>query len=109
MSVDRTPNVEAEILGALAEYLKDPRKVGLDTELAVLARGLCALPVYADMGGVLLIRPSGDVVIVNSNQDWTEKAEYEVVTDPEWISRAYDFCVKRYPKLQRTIVQLRSS
>jgi hypothetical protein len=109
MSADRMPSVEAEILGALAEYLKDPRKLGLDTDLAVLARGLCALPVHADMGGVLLIRPSGDVVMVNSNQEWTERAECEVVTDPEWISRAYDSCVLRYPKLRRTIEQLRSS
>jgi hypothetical protein len=109
MSVDRMPSVETEILAALAEYLKDPRKVGLDTELAVLARGLCALPLYADMGGVLLIRPSGDVLMVNSNEEWTEKAEYEVVTDPQWISRAYDFCARRYPRLQRVIEQLKFS
>jgi hypothetical protein len=103
------PSIETEILGALAEYLKDPRKPGLDPELAVLARGLCALPVYADMGGALLIRPSGDVLIVNSNEEWTEKAEYDVVTDPEWISRAYDSCARRYPRLQRVIEQLRTS
>jgi hypothetical protein len=109
MSVDRMPSIEAEILGALAEYLKDPRKPGLDAELAVLARGLCALPVYADMGGVLLIRPSGDVLMVNANEEWTEKADYEVVIDPQWISRAYDICAQRYPKLQRVIEQLRSS
>jgi hypothetical protein len=100
------PSIETEILSALAEYLQDPRKPGLDPELAVLARGLCALPVYADMGGALLLRPSGDVLIVNSNEEWTD---YEVVTDPESISRAYDSCARRYPKLQRLIEQLRSS
>ena len=103
------PDIDTEILTALAEYLRDPRKAGLDPELAVLARGLCALPVYADMGGVLLLRPSGDVLIVNSNEEWTEKADYEVVTDPEWISRAYDSCARRYPKLEGVIEQLRSS
>jgi hypothetical protein len=102
-------NIEAEILGALAEYLKDPRKPGLDPELAVLARGLCALPVHADMGGALLLRPSGDVLIVNSNEEWTEKADYEVVTDPKSISRAYDSCARRYPKLQRVIEHLKAS
>jgi hypothetical protein len=94
---------EARIRQVLAEYLQDPRKLGLDPDLHVLARGLSALPVYEDMGGVLLIRPSGEVLVVHSNQEWTEKAEFEVVTDSEWISHAYDSCVRRYPKLKGAI------
>ena len=103
------PNAEVKVREALAEYLQDPTKVGLDTELVVLARALSALPVYEDMGGVLLIRPSGEVLVVHSNQEWTDRAECEVVTDAEWISHAYDSCIQRYPKLQEAIAELRAS
>lgn len=102
-------DVETEIRRALAEYIKDPTRVKLDTELVVLARGLSALPVYADMGGVLLIRPSGEVLVVHSNQEWTENAEYEAVGDPEWISHAYQCCVRLYPKLKDAIAALEVS
>jgi hypothetical protein len=51
------PNVEEEIRAALLEYLKDPTVFGLTTDLATLARALDALPVYADIGAALLIRP----------------------------------------------------
>ena len=102
-------DVEARIVEALATYLKDPSKLGLTTDLAVLARGLVALPVYADMGGALLVRPSGDVLVVHSNQEWTERAEFEVVDDPVWISRAYDACAQRFPQLASAIDELRSS
>jgi hypothetical protein len=100
-------DAEAKIRQALAEYLKDPSKLGLDPDLHALARGLSALPVYEDMGGALLVRPSGEVLVVHSNQDWTEKAEFEVVTDPEWIAHSYDSCVRRYPKLKDAIEALK--
>ena len=103
------PNAEVKVREALAEYLQDPTKVGLDTELVILARALSALPVYEDMGGVLLIRPSGEVLVVHSNQEWTDRAECEVVTDAEWISHAYDSCIQCYPKLQEAIEELRAS
>lgn len=109
MSTVRVPNFEAKIREALAEYLTDPTRIDLDTELTVLARGLGALPVHADMGGVLLIRPSGEVVVVHSNQEWTERAECDVVTDPEWISHSYDSCIRHYPKLREAIEELRTS
>ncbi|HSD73938.1 MAG TPA: hypothetical protein VLB75_04160 [Steroidobacteraceae bacterium] len=103
------PDIEAQIRRALAEYLKDPTVAGLDAELTVLARGLGALPVHADMGGVLLIRPSGEVLVVHSNQEWTEHAECEVVTDPEWISHSYDACAERYPNLRAAMAELKAS
>lgn len=102
-------NAELKLREALAEYLRDPTKVGLDTELVVLARAFSALPVYEDMGGVLLITPSGEVLVVHSNQEWTEKAECEVVVDAEWIAHAYDSCIQRYPKLREAIEELKAS
>ncbi len=102
-------DAETEIRRALAEYLQDPTKADLDPELVVLARGLSALPVYADMGGVLLLRPSGEVLVVHSNQEWTEKAEYEEVGDPEWISHAYRCCVRLYPRLKAAVAALEAS
>ena len=103
------PNAEVKVREALADYLQDPTKVGLDRELVILARAFSALPVYEDMGGVLLIRPSGEVLVVHSNQEWTDRAECEVVTDAEWISHAYDSCVQRYPNLHEAIEELRAS
>jgi hypothetical protein len=108
-TISKMLDVELEIRRALSDYLKDPGKAGLDTDLVVLARGLGALPVYADMGGVLLVRPSGEVLVVHSDQEWTEKAEYEVVDAPEWITHAYDSCAERYPTLKDAIAELKAS
>jgi hypothetical protein len=99
---------EAEVLDAIAVYLKDPASLGLTTDLAVLARTLNALPVYADVGGALLIRPSGEVLEVGSDQSWASASlDFSVVVDPKWISLAYDKCALRYPSLRHTIMRFR--
>ena len=87
------------LLQALDDYLEDPSSLGLTIDLAILARAHMALPVRADMGGALLMRASGEIVFVHSNQDWTATSEYSVVTDPQLISVAYTACELRYPKL----------
>ena len=99
-------NVEEEIRAALSEYLKEPTMLGLTTDLAILARALDALPVYADIGGAVLIRPSGEVLCVHTNQAWTEDAEFKVETGPEWIRQAYKACAERYPRLSNVAEKL---
>ena len=101
---------ESEIRAAIATYLKDPSTLDLTSELASLARSLDALPIYADLGGALLIRPNGEVLEVHSNQSWTsEVPECRVVSDPEWIAHAYDKCMLRYPQLRNTIKSIREN
>lgn len=99
-------NVEEEIRAALSEYLKDPTVLGLTTDLAILARALDALPVYADVGGALLIKPSGEVLCVHTNQAWTDDVGFKVETGPEWIRRAYKACAERYPRLSNVAEML---
>jgi hypothetical protein len=88
------------LVRALDTYLQDPSSLGLTSDLAILAQAHNALPVYADMGGALLIRSTGEVLLVHSNQEWTASAESSVVTDAQWIAVAYTACEKRFPPLR---------
>jgi hypothetical protein len=99
-------DIELQIREALANYLKDPSRLGLTTELAVLARALNALPVYADISGALLIRPNGEVLSVLSDQAWSDTAKFNLETDPVWIQRAYERCSARLPALRATMAEL---
>jgi hypothetical protein len=101
-----TINVDLAIRAVLSGYLQDPTILGLTTDLAILARSLDALPVYADIGGALLIRPSGEVLEVHSNQRWETQSEHELVTDPETRRVAYESCARRFPSLRAVAEQL---
>ena len=101
---------EAQIRDAIVSYLNDPSQLQLTANLVSLARTLDALPIYADMGGALLIRPTGEVLEVPIDQSWTDSApNYRVVDDPTWIKHAYDKCALRYPQLRDTIARIRES
>jgi hypothetical protein len=56
------------------------------------ARLTCALPVYSDMGGMLLIDPEGDVLSYDPD---SQEAERE--TDERWRRRAK--AVAKHPEL----------
>jgi hypothetical protein len=104
------PSSEAAtaIRSAFRSYLEDPAALGLTTDLAVLAEALDALPVYADIGGAILIRPSGEVLLVHSNQAWDATASHEVQSDPYWRRVAFDSCVERFPLLRAVVDELRA-
>jgi hypothetical protein len=106
--VDQT--VDQEIKAVLAAYLQDPSLVGAilenNEDLRVLARTFDALPVYADLGGALLMRPSGEVLFVHSNQLWDGSAEVEVERREEWVGEAYRSCARRFPSLGEAIRHL---
>ena len=103
-----TSEADAAFRSALSSYLKDPASLGLATDLAVLAEALGALPVYADIGGAMLIRPSGEVLLVHSNQTWDAASSFEVQSDPHWRRIAFDSCVERFPSLRAVADQLRA-
>src|ERR1700691_2783399 len=100
MPISATPALQDALVRALEVYLQDPSSIGLTSELAVLAQAHGALPVYADLGGALLIRRTGDVLSVHSNQEWTAASEWSVVTDAQWLDVAYVACERRYPTLR---------
>jgi hypothetical protein len=101
-----SPNVDQEISVVLAAYLRDPSLIGPilenNEDLPVLALTFNALPVYADIGGALLVRPSGEVLLVHSNQAWDAAAKAEVVSDEKWIGVAFTSCAQRFPSLLET-------
>jgi hypothetical protein len=104
------PSVDQEIRAVLAAYLRDPSLIGAVLEnndgLPVLARIFDALPVYADMGGALLVHPSGDVLFVHSNQVWDALAEFEVERSEKWVGEAYRSCARRFPSLGEAVRRL---
>ncbi|MGH9870579.1 MAG: hypothetical protein ACREAA_20775 [Candidatus Polarisedimenticolia bacterium] len=94
------PHETWEIQRVIRAYLEDPAILrGLTLDLVSLARRFDALPVSADMGGALLIRPSGEVILVHSNQPWGLESEHEVVTDPGWRTIAFVEAGERFPSL----------
>jgi hypothetical protein len=100
MPISATPAFQDALVLALEAYLEDPSSIGLTSELAVLAQAHGALPVYADLGGALLIRCTGEVLSVHSNQEWTAASEWSVVTEAQWLEVAYVACERRYPTLR---------
>jgi hypothetical protein len=100
MPISATPAFQDALVHALEVYLQDPSSIGLTSELAVLAQAHGALPVYADMGGALLIRRTGEVLSVHSNQEWSAASEWSVVTEALWLNIAYVACERRYPALR---------
>jgi hypothetical protein len=95
-----TPAFQDALVHALEVYLQDPSSIGLTSDLVVLAQAHGALPVYADLGGALLIRRTGEVLSVHSNQEWTAASEWSVVTEVQWLEVAYVACERRYPTLR---------
>ena len=60
-----------------------------------------ALPVYADMSAFLLIRPSGELLEVDSNQDWSGEVSARAATlDTAWRRRVLRAGILKYPELQ---------
>jgi hypothetical protein len=100
MPISATPEFQDALVSALEVYLQDPSSIGLTSDLAVLAQALGALTVYADIGGAMLVRRTGEVLFVHSNQEWTAASEWSVVTEAQWLEVAIVSCERRYPTLR---------
>jgi hypothetical protein len=99
--------MDSQINEVLDTYLLDPSWIGdplrHNPDLPALAKSLRALPVYADMGCALLIRPTGQILSVHSNQAWDEHAAHELVSDPFWVHMALTSCETRFPSLSNVV------
>ena len=93
-----TETEQALIAAELEEFLRTPARSSLDMEIAAVARAAGALPAYADMGGVLFIRPTGEVLLAAEDL-LDEGAHWEVETEPMWINTALVSAARRYERL----------
>lgn len=90
------------VCAAVQEFVtgQGPDKAGLKP----LAQAFQALPVYADMGGALLLKPNGEVLTVHTNQAWDARAEAAIERDPFWINVAYSRCWVQFPSLRDALI-----
>ena len=86
--------LETRLDGFLISEAWDPR-------VRALAGRLRALPLYADMRSCILIRPSGELLEVDSNQDWSGEVSARAATlDTAWRRRVLRAGILKYPELQ---------
>ena len=69
--------------------------------MRALAGRLRALPLYADMGACILLRPTGELLEVGTDQDWSgEVSASAAELDAEWRGRVLRASALKYPDLQ---------
>jgi hypothetical protein len=66
-----------------------------DPELAEAVRKSGALPIYADMGGTLFLRPDGEILALDHDSPDTPQIE----DDPSWKITAVVVGAEKYPEL----------
>ena len=94
-----TGDEEVAIHKAIAAYVAGYDSSACSSDLRQLATALDALPVYADIGGALLIRPSGQVLLVESDQPWGAGSKYRFVEEGPWRMLALVSAARRFPSL----------
>ena len=94
LAPDLSVRLEACLDAFLASDAWDPR-------VRALAGRLRALPIYADMSAFILIRPSGELLEVDSDQDWsTDLSVRPAGLDMAWRRRVLRAGVLKFPELQ---------
>lgn len=73
-------------------------------ELRTLAATLQALPLHADAGACIAIRPDGELVSVHANQPWTGPVEWTLDVEPQWRAVALVRGCEAYPELAELLV-----
>ena len=64
-----------------------------------IATALAALPLDADMGGCIALRPDGELILVHGEQDGSSPTEWTEEIEPEWRIAALAAGSRRYPEL----------
>jgi hypothetical protein len=62
-----------------------------------------ALPIYADIGGCIALKPTGEWLFFHSNQRWDPPEEVEPMNDNEWRVVALLAAREKYPELAEMI------
>ncbi len=83
---------EAEAIRRLSEAVRRDGRWDWEREAASKTSGV---PVYADMGGVLVVRSDGVVLLIESNRGVVEE-----VREERWILVARQEAALKYPELK---------
>jgi hypothetical protein len=89
------PDMRCVIQALVERWLASPNDLGLVE--VVCASG--ALPVYADMGGTLFLRPDGEILVLDGGSNH----EPQIETDPGWRITAVVVGAEKYPELRRLL------
>lgn len=89
-----------EIQLVVDAYAVAPETHAFPGELAQVAAKAKAIPVYADIGGALLLDSMGRILSVSTNEPWNASTEVEEETDENWRAVALVSAAERYPSLQ---------
>jgi hypothetical protein len=87
-----SPELQKVIQSLVDRWLASPSN---DPELARAVRNSGALPVYADMGGTLFVRPDGEILTLE--HDSTEAPQIEA--DHGWRITAVVVAAEKHPEL----------
>lgn len=92
------PDLSVRLAACLEAFLASD---AWDPRVRALAGRLRALPIYADMSAFILIRPSGELLEVDSGQDWSGEVSARAATlDTAWRRRVLRAGILKYPELQ---------
>jgi hypothetical protein len=91
-----SPVLPGVIQSLVDRWLDSPPK---DPGLVEAVRSNGALPVYADIGGTLLLRPDGEILAL----DHGSRTAPQIEADPGWRITAVVVGAEKYPELRRLL------
>lgn len=87
-----SPELQKVIQSLVDRWLASPSN---DPELARAVRISGALPVYADLGGTLFVRPDGEILVLEHDSPDAPQVE----ADPGWRITTVVVAAERFPEL----------
>lgn len=91
-------SLSAQIATRLQEYINSE-----DAHFRTLAQHLGALPIYADLGGYILLRPDGELLFVDIDQDPQDVRVMTTSIEPRWRTLALVVGSEKYPELRELL------
>ena len=90
------PELRRAIQSLVDRWLGSPPN---DPEFVEVVRASGALPVYADMGGTLFLRPDGEILVLEHDS----RDAPQIEADPGWRMTAVVVGAEKYPELGRLL------
>jgi hypothetical protein len=93
-----TPELAVKISERIRNYVSLPSH-GLEEAISV-ALSIEALPLYLDVGGVFAVKPTGEIVVISSDEPHTLRIE----DDPRICNIVFFQGSKKYPELSELVL-----